>query len=213
MSRAIVKPGIAVLALASFATACATPPPPPVAVMAPPAGPCDESMGIEAPLLLEVPNPNRASVMAADVTAETACWSNPETGINTPYVIAQLPQSESQLLLTVIAPLDRLRTLATDVRTLDANGQVVRHFERDRFVTLGDGYSLQLTPRAEEAMVAVSVDPELVGLTHESIEMGISTSQVYTGYGTATMYHGHDLQTERSYSFEGRVVFRLLNVE
>jgi len=210
MNRRIIKHASIASALALVVAACATTPPP-AAVLSPPTGPCDAQLVLEDVLLLEAPRGSSAKRMAAPLLAETPCWADPVSSENVPYVVAQLPETEGQVLLTVSSVNEAIRMLALNVRMLNAEGAVVRSFERDNYLSLGDGYSLQIRPREGETMVLVTSAPELVGKSIESIHMGIVTNSTYTQYGSFNYSSGMDSNHSRQFSYEGSVVFQILN--
>ena len=211
MTAPALKAGLAAVALAAAVSACASTPPP-LAVLLPPAGPCDTHPVLAEPLALEAPTGNSARRQGTMLDATTPCWANPESGVNSPYVLAQLPETEEPFLLTVSAPNSVLRILALEVRMLSAEGDTLRRFDRDDYLSLGDGYSLQIRPRDGETLILVTADPDLVGATVDSIHMGIHTTTVATAYGASNYSVGADTAYSRQFSYEGGVSFQMLNI-
>jgi hypothetical protein len=201
---------IAVLALAAIAPACATTQPE-AAVLIAPEGPCNVSPDIGSALLLEAPNRNDTTRQFAGLSSETPCWSDPEHKVNSAYLLARLPEAENSVLLTVSAANEYLRMFALDVRMLNVEGETLRVFNRQQYLSLGDGYSLQVTPRPNEVLVLVTADPQLVGSSVDSINMSVATTPVYTAYGTTNYSTGLDTTYSRQFSYEGGVSFKILN--
>lgn len=128
-----------------------------------------------------------------------------QDGRQTPYALFALPADYGDKTLTVGSTMEPLRILSPSVVILDGRGEVSRTFDAADYMYRGAVYSVQFRPRPDEAYVLVTADPVRVGLRYDSISIGVVTTQVYTGYGTANMYSGTDVAQSRTFSYEGMV--------
>lgn len=212
----MIRPSMKATSLAAIcglAVAGCASTPPLEAVLNAPEGPCAEQPDLAAALLLEAPRGNRTTAEAAALDATASCLDGGTGSENSWYALARIPDAETDLLLTASGANEFRRVLALTVRMLDENGETVRTFDRERYIQMSDGYSLQIRPRENEAFILATTAPDLVGETVDSIHLGINTTYYSTGYVTSQYHSGSDTNYSRQFSHEGAVIFKLVNVE
>ena len=141
--------------------------------------------------------------VSAPASSDTGCIVR--DGQQTPYALFALPADFDDKTMTVGSTFEPLRILSPNVVILDGRGEVSRTFDAADYMYRGSVYSVQFRPRPNEAYVLVTADPSRVGRRYDSIAIGVVTTQVYTGYGTANVYSGTDVAQSRTFSYEGVV--------
>jgi hypothetical protein len=195
--RAIL-PITAALMLGACVTA-AVPPALPVLEFA--ANDCTDAPDLAQAISLIPKKESALHVVAAPIGSASSCLARPDQ--RTAYVLFEVPADHADKTLTVGGQLEALRVLSPHVETLDAQGQTVRRFADDEFMYRGPNFSVLFRPRETERYVLVGQNPARVGQTYDSIAIGVSTTPVYTGYGTANWNTGVDTAQSRTFSYEG----------
>jgi len=101
--------------------------------------------------------------------------------------------------------LEAMRIFAPNVEVLDAQGRLMRTFERREFFYRGPVYSVQFRPRQGEAYLLVTAAPELVGQEYDSIQIGVATTVVPVGVYSAVVNTGTEAKQLRTFSYDGTV--------
>ena len=97
------------------------------------------------------------------------------------------------------------RVLSPKVVLLDAAGAETRSFRRDQYMFRPGLLSIQFVPQENERYALVTVDPEPVGESHDTIVSNTSTTTVYTGFGASNWRSGQERMMSRGFSYEGPV--------
>lgn len=137
------------------------------------------------------------------VGPQTACLLR--AGVATPYVVYAMPADLGDKTLAVGGVLESTRILSPDISILDAQGHVTRTFAPSDYFYRGPVYSVQFRPHDGDAFVLVSSDPARVGRRYDAINVGTSTTTIYTPYGGANVTTGVEASTSRVFSHEGTV--------
>lgn len=193
---------LAVLTAGGLASACATYTP------AAPVLEYDHSNCDAAPVLSGAisltPTKERVShVVSTPVTAETACLTT-ATG-PTPYIVYALPADFGDKTVTVGGVLDVTRIFSPDVQILNARGETTRSFAAEDYMYRGPVYSVQFRPRADEAYVLVSANPQRVGQAYNSIAISTQTTGTVAAGAYISWTSGSDSAQVRTFSYEGPV--------
>jgi hypothetical protein len=194
--RAIL-PITAALSLA----ACVTVEPPALPVLEFSGVDCTDAPDLAQAISLTPKKETALHVVAAPIGSASACLAGPDK--RTAYVLFEIPADHADKTLTVGGQLEALRVLSPHVETLDAQGQTVRRFADDEYMYRGPNFSVLFRPRETERYVLVGQNPARVGQTYDSIAIGVSTTTVYTGYGTSNWNTGVDMAQSRTFSYEG----------
>ncbi len=141
--------------------------------------------------------------VTAPVSATTPCLA--QDGVATPYVAFTLPTDHADKTVIVGTVLEPLRIMSPTVVILDRNGDVSRTFGPEDYMYRGAVYSVQFRPRETESHVLVTADPSRVGKRYDSINVGVVTTTVYTGYGASNWSSGVESTQSRTFSYEGTV--------
>lgn len=187
--------------LAACATVSALPPAPPTLEYA--RLDCATEPGLSAAVSLTPEKERAVHYVAAPATSEAGCLNR--NGVQTPYALFALPTDYADKTITVGALLEPLRILSPTVAILNREGRVSRTFDPADYMYRGSLYSVQFRPRETESYLLVTADPARVGRRYDSIAIGVVTTTVYTGYGSANMHSGTDVAQSRTFSYEGMV--------
>ena len=183
--------------------ACASAPPIPAPVLSYANAGCSTTPDLSAPLSMTPDKERAVHLVVAEVDETAACIMR--NGAAVPYVLLALPQDYEDKTLIVGSQLDQNRIFAPEVVVLDAQGNQTRTFNRDEYFYRGSIYSVQFRPRQDERYVLVAAAPDMVGKAYDAIQIGISTTAVYTPYGGATFNSGTEAATSRTFAYNGTV--------
>ena len=122
-----------------------------------------------------------------------------------PYLVYELPGDQHAKMIEVGAVLDLARVVSPKVKLLDANGAETRVFARDQYMFRPGLLSVQFVPQPNERYVLVTVDPEPVGRSHDTIVSSTDTTTIYTGFGASNWRSGNETMMSRGFSYEGPV--------
>lgn len=192
------------LFVAGLTGGCATTATPPsTAVLGYDRADCGEEADLSAALSLTPSKEKAVHLVSAVVDSTSPCMMTPRG--SSPVVLFAVPTDIGDKTFTVGGAVEPLRILSPEVATLDRDGQVVRSFPADQYLYRGTVFSVQFRPRAEEAFIRVSVDPDRVGREYDSIAVGVNYSSVSTPYGAALIGAGTENRSNRTFSYEGSV--------
>jgi len=203
MAWRIRGPLLAALPLAALVGGCATAPPP-LAVTAYAPRDCAAQPDLSKAINLTPEKEKAEFVVTTPVGAATACLAR-AGGAVTPYVLYALPAETADKTLTVGATLEAARLLSPEVSILDGRGQVTRGFAATDYLYRGPVYSVQFRPKTGEAYVLVAADPSRVGKSFASVQIGVNTTTISTGYYASNWRSGVDDTVSRTFSYEGTV--------
>src|SRR3954462_12996165 len=145
----------AVLAAGGVVTACATAKPPP-AVTAFARTDCAQAPDLAGAISLTPPKPKAVFTVSTPVTAQTPCLARP--GGPRPYLVYALPTDSQGKTLMIGGVLEGARILSPETVLLDRKGAVSRAFQPGDYYYRGGVYSVEFTPRPDEAYALVTVD-------------------------------------------------------
>ena len=195
-------PTLVAVGLAGMASACATAMEPPApAALTWSGGGCAARADLSTALSLTPEEERAVYSVNAPVTAGSSCLQR--DGQAVPYVLFALPEDYADKTVAAGGTLEALRILSPDVSVLDAQGEVTRTFAPEDYMYRGALFSVQFRPRADERYVLVAAEPSRVGQRYDSITVGVTTTQVYTAYGSASFRNGTDMAQSRTFSYEG----------
>ena len=204
----------AVLTAALSLAGCAsTPPkPPPTAVLEISEKECHDAVDLSTALPLAPKKPKVWYETAYSFNAETNCLHFQEADVN--YMVFELPPNASNHVLTMGGIKKAVRTLAADITLLDENGNIVRTFERHKYMDIGSRFGVQFRPLEGEKYVLVTTRPELVGEEVRAVETNLIVGSGYAAYpngggASYNTYSGADRLTSRTFSHEGLLSVRL----
>ncbi|MDG5747117.1 hypothetical protein P8Q88_02900 [Qipengyuania sp. XHP0207] len=126
-------------------------------------------------------------------------------GVSAPYMVFSLPEEGKAKMVELGAGLELARVLSPRVVLLDAQGAETRSFSREQYMFRPGLLSVQFVPQANERYALVTVDPEPIGQSHDTIVAGTSTATIYTGFGASNWRSGHEAMMSRGFSYEGMV--------
>lgn len=183
--------------------ACATvpPPPPPTTTFA--RQDCVATPSLANAVSLTPPKPRREHVVNAAVTAQSPCVQR--AAGPTPYVVFALPTDRDDKVLSVGGVLEGVRVFSPEVAVLSADGEVTRTFDRGEYFFRGPVFSMQFTPRENEAYVLVTADGARVGQGYSSIVTGMQTTTVATPAVIFSINSGTEAGQHRTFSYDGTV--------
>ncbi|CAN5259702.1 hypothetical protein BH10PSE2_BH10PSE2_02460 [soil metagenome] len=199
-----------VLAATAGLAGCATMPPPPAAVLAFADRACVSAPDLALAISLTPDKERALHSVTTQVGSATPCIHR--DGRDTAYVLYAIPADADDKTLTVGGYLEPLRILSPQVAVLDSHGDTSRTFRADEFLYRGANYSVLLRPRPGERYVLVTIDPDRVGKTYDSIVVGTSTtasgsvvtSALVAGLvGGGNYTSGTDVGLSRTFSYEG----------
>jgi len=193
----------AVAAGGALASACATAVPPSPAVLEYSRAGCPATPDLSAAISLTPKKETNGHIVTTVIGPESGCLQMGET--SSPYALFALPPDIDDKTLSVGGVLEVLRILSPTVSVLGADGTVRRTFAAEDYFYRGPVYSVQFRPEPGDAYVLVTANPARVGQRYDSINVGTSTTAVYTGYGTANFTTGHEVNGSRAFSYEGAV--------
>ena len=122
-----------------------------------------------------------------------------------PYLVFALPDAAHAKMVEIGSVLELERVLSPKVVLLDAAGAETRSFRRDQYMFRPGLLSIQFVPQVNERYALVTVDPEPVGESHDTIVSNTSTTTVYTGFGASNWRSGQERMMSRGFSYEGPV--------
>lgn len=160
--------------------------------------------------------PETATAISLTPTRERKVWaldsalsaSGPcltRNGVSAPYVVFALPEPGRAKMVELGAGLELARVVSPQVVLLDGQGVETRAFTRDQYMFRPGLLSVQFVPQANERYAVMTVDPEPIGQTRDTIVAGTSTTTFYTGFGTASWRSGHEAMLSRTFSWEGPI--------
>lgn len=187
---------------------CATTPPP-AAVTAFARTGCAETPDLSKAISLTPPKPKAVYTVATPVNAQTACLARP--GGSRPYLVYALPADPAGKTLMIGGVLEGARILSPETVLLDRQGAVARTFQPGDYFYRGGVYSVEFTPRANEAYALVSVDPARVGKSYDAIAIGTASTGTYAAGVYVNWRSGVDTKTSRTFSYEGSVEATVLD--
>lgn len=193
----------AVAAGGALASACATAVPPSPAVLEYSRAGCPTTPDLSAAISLTPKKETNGHIVTTVIGPESGCLQMGET--SSPYALYALPSDIDDKTLSVGGVLEVLRILSPTVSVLGTDGAVRRTFAAEDYFYRGPVYSVQFRPEPGDAYVLVTTNPARVGQRYDSINVGTSTTTVYTGYGTANFTTGHEVNGSRAFSYEGAV--------
>ena len=126
-------------------------------------------------------------------------------GSSGPYMVFALPDPSRAKMVELGAALDFARVVSPQVVLLDADGVETRAFTRDQYMFRPGLLSVQFVPQENERYALVTVDPEPIGESHDTIVAGTATTTIYTGFGASTWRSGHEAMMSRGFSYEGPI--------
>ena len=126
-------------------------------------------------------------------------------GVSAPYMVFALPDDGRTKMVELGAGLELARVLSPRVVLLDAEGAETRVFARDQYMFRPGLLSVQFVPQENERFAVVTVDPEPIGQSHDTIVAGTATTTIYTGFGASNWRSGHEAMMSRGFSYEGAV--------
>lgn len=134
-----------------------------------------------------------------------------------PYAVFAMPEGGWTAPIEIGAGLDIQRIFSPHVVLLAEDGTVLRQFTPEHYnfrsTGLGQVYSVQFIPAAEERYVLVTSNPLRIGTSHDGITTGIDTTMIYTGFGAMWWSRGVETRIARGFSYEGPVVARVFRQE
>ncbi|MGQ3040498.1 MAG: hypothetical protein ACT6TH_06865 [Brevundimonas sp.] len=193
----------AVAAGGALASACATAVPPSPAVLEYSRAGCPATPDLSTAISLTPKKETNGHIVTTVIGPESGCLQMGET--SSPYALYALPSDIDDKTLSVGGVLEVLRILSPTVSVLGTDGAVRRTFAAEDYFYRGPVYSVQFRPEPGDAYVLVTTNPARVGQRYDSINVGTSTTAVYTGYGTANFTTGHEVNGSRAFSYEGAV--------
>jgi hypothetical protein len=122
-----------------------------------------------------------------------------------PYLVFALPDAARAKMVEIGAVLEPERVLSPKVVLLDAAGTETRSFRRDQYMFRPGLLSIQFVPQENERYALVTVDPEPIGESHDTIVSNTSTTTLYNGFGASNWRSGHETMLSRGFSYEGPV--------
>lgn len=187
----------------ALASACATATPPALAVLEYSRTDCAAAPDLTTAVSLTPKKETNGHIVSTVIGPDSPCLRAAEA--SSPYVVYALPADIDDKTLAVGGLLEPNRILSPTVAVLDASGVVRRTFAAEDYFYRGFVYSVQFRPQAGDAYVLVTANPARVGQRYDSINVGTSTTTVYTGFGTANFTTGHEATGSRAFSYEGTV--------
>jgi len=129
-----------------------------------------------------------------------------------PYASFKIPTGITGRVVNAGSILNTRSAFAGIVSTYDDLGQVVRSFNHDDYIRLGDIYGVQFSPRDNETYVVIQADPTLVGDKDVTVETRTARSPLKIGEtkDRNAPYYGNNKrgiqQTyTRTYSYTGKI--------
>ena len=208
------------LAVLAALAACASTPPPPAAVLAYAPVDCTSDLTLDKVKAMETDEKtvkrvtrNRTVELDAELGLDSDCMSGPAG--DRPYQVFALPDLPLEGgVVYAGAELGTLRTVMPEIATLDANGDIMRRFDAEKFRRYSNRFGHSFSPRAGEAFVVIAANPAAVGDSKATVEtsaVGRNVTHVYgstIGGGIDTV--GIQNEFERVYSYEGKVGIRVV---
>lgn len=191
------------LGAAGMLSGCATTAPSVPATLAYARTDCATVADTSAALSL-VPERSRP-ISSFDHTMDAAAPCMARGGVSAPYMVFELPGDRYAKMIEIGGVMEYARVLSPKVVLLDADGAEVREFTRDQYMFRPGLLSVQFVPQENERYALVTVDPEAVGKSHDTIVAGTQSTVIYTGFGASNWRSGHEAMMSRGYSFEGPV--------
>ena len=142
-------------------------------------------------------------VLDSQLSASGPCLER--NGVSAPYMVFALPDDGRTKMVELGAGLELARVLSPRVVLLDAEGAETRSFTRDQYMFRPGLLSVQFVPQENERYALVTVDPEPIGQSHDTIVAGTSVTTIYTGFGASNWRSGHEAMMSRGFSYEGAV--------
>lgn len=142
-------------------------------------------------------------VVDRQMSASGPCLT--QGGVSAPYMVFALPEAGRARVVELGAALDSGRVVSPRVVLLDETGAETRSFTRDQYMFRPGILSIQFVPQARERYALLTVDPEPIGQSHDTIVLGTSNTYVYTGYGATNWRSGQESMLSRGFSYEGPV--------
>lgn len=139
----------------------------------------------------------------SDLAASGPCIKRGD--VSGPYLVFALPDVDRAKMVEVGSVLELSRVLSPQVVLLDAEGGETRTFGRDQYMFRPGLLSVQFVPQENERYVLVTVDPEPIGESHDTIVTATQTTTIYTGFGASNWRSGHENMLSRGFSYEGPV--------
>lgn len=133
----------------------------------------------------------------------TPCWTGGTQAA--PYVVFEVPAEYADKTITVGGRLESQRIFAARVLTLDADGAPVREFASDDFFFRQGIHSVQFRPREQERYILVTSNPDLVGQSYSSIQIGVNSGATYAAGAYVSYNIGTEQGAERVFSHDGIV--------
>ncbi len=187
----------------TMASACATAAPPPPAMLTYAGMDCSAAPDLSSAINLTPDKERALHLVASPIGTDTPCLIRTDRSV--PYLIYALPADFGDKTLNVGSTLETMRIFAPNVEVLDAQGRLLRTFERREFFYRGPVYSVQFRPRQGEAYLLVTAAPELVGQEYDSIQIGVATTVVPVGVYSAVVNTGTEAKQLRTFSYDGTV--------
>lgn len=187
----------------AMASACATAAPPSPAMLTYAGMDCSTAPDLSSAISLTPDKERAVHLVASPIGTDTPCLIRTDRSV--PYLIYALPADFGDKTLNVGSTLEAMRIFAPNVEVLDAQGRLMRTFERREFFYRGPVYSVQFRPRQGEAYLLVTAAPELVGQEYDSIQIGVATTVVPVGVYSAVVNTGTEAKQLRTFSYDGTV--------
>ena len=189
------------LLLATSGCATVIAPMPPVLEFA--GSDCGTEIDLSRAVSLTPEKETNGFVVLAEVGAGSPCHRS--GGRAAPYALFSLPADHDDKTIAVGGSLEPLRIFSPEVSVLDAGGREVRTLPAADFFYRGPVYSVQFRPRAGESFLLVKADPSRVGQRYDAINVGTSTTMIYTGFGASNITTGVEANSSRVFSYHGDV--------
>lgn len=191
------------LGAAGVLSGCATTMPPLPATLSYDRVDCTDAADTSGAFSL-VPEKNQAIwTVQRDMAAAGPCLKYADG--SAPYMVFELPGDRFAKMVEIGGVMEYARVLSPKVVLLDAEGGKTREFTRDQYMFRPGLLSVQFIPQENERYALVTVDPEPVGKSHDTIVSGTASTVIYTGFGASNWRSGQESMMSRGYSYEGPV--------
>lgn len=195
---------------------CATAPPPPLAVTEITGKTCAEKPDLSKAISLTPKRKAQWTDFSTPVESKTECML--VDGKPSNYLVYALPAFPSNHTLTVGSQFEAMRLMEPIVLVLNADGQAIRTFPRDRLANIGAMLGVQFRPSDDARYVLVQINAANVGAETKSFETQLLTQHntyigptgYVSGYQTSS---GQERAYVRKFSHEGMITVRVQAVK
>ncbi|MDO8289715.1 MAG: hypothetical protein Q7T44_10900 [Parvibaculum sp.] len=164
------------------------------------------NVGNPTPLAFD---PEDAKAIDMNINEGASCYLHPD-GSKSLYGVVALPEPGYEYILTVESYPQGSSIFSPRLLLLDANGKLLREFDRKRFMFRGAVLAGRLRVQPGERYLMVGTDAKgvgtdeqrITGMTHQNTSSGVTSSGVYYAM---TLNTASETVQNLTYSYGGRV--------